>query len=103
MVASSFSAVTRKITADTVVMLRTKLYTNAATRAGLSSGSTTRRSVVAVPARSMVLASSRLLSICLKLAVPARTPTGRLRNTKHNTMISPVPVSSKGGTLKARM
>ena len=60
-------------------------------------------SVVAVPARSIVLASSRLLSSCLKLAVPARTPTGRLRNTKHSTMIRPVPVSSKGGTLKARM
>jgi hypothetical protein len=51
----------------------------------------------------MVLASSSERSSCLKLAVPARTPTGRLRNTKHSTMMMPVPVSSKGGTLKARM
>ena len=36
-------------------------------------------------------------------AVPARTPTGKLRNTKHSTITKPVPVSSTGGTLKARM
>jgi hypothetical protein len=35
--------------------------------------------------------------------MPARTPTGMLRNTKHMTRIEAVPVSSIGGTLKARM
>jgi hypothetical protein len=33
--------------------------------------------------------------------MPARTPTGMFRNTKHSTMISAVPVISSGGTLKA--
>ena len=42
-----YSAVTRKITALTAVMARTKLYTSDATIAGRSSGSTTRRIVVA--------------------------------------------------------
>ncbi|OQC08322.1 MAG: hypothetical protein BWX79_01676 [Alphaproteobacteria bacterium ADurb.Bin100] len=103
MVANSFSAVTRKITALTVVMARTKLYTSAATSAGLSSGSTTLNNVCAVEARSISEASSSDLSSCRKAAVPARTPTGRLRNMKHSMMIRPVPVSSTGGTLKARM
>ena len=57
--------------------------------------------VMPVPARSSAEASSSEASICRNEAVPARTPTGRLRNTKHSTMMSPVPVSSNGGTLKA--
>ena len=48
-------------------------------------------------------ASSRLRSIWLRLARPARMPTGMLRNTKAITMIVPVPVSETGGMLKARM
>ena len=84
-------------------MARTKLYTKAATKAGFNSGSTTRNSVCAVDARSISEASSSDLSNCLKAAVPARTPTGRLRNMKHKTMMRPVPVNSTGGTLNARM
>ena len=60
-------------------------------------------SPLSAAASAGLMAPSPFLSSCLKLAVPARTPTGRLRNTKHSTMISPVPVSSNGGTLKARM
>ena len=41
--------------------------------------------------------------VLFEILDPARTPTGRLRNTKHNTITKPVPVSSTGGTLKARM
>ena len=47
-------------------------------------------------------ASSRLRSIWLMEAMPARTPTGMLRNTKQITMIIAVPVISIGGTLKAK-
>ena len=71
--------------------------------AGRSRGSTTRRRVVAERAPSVSDASSRLLSIWLRAAMPARTPTGMLRNTKHMTRTKPVPVISIGGTLKARM
>ena len=35
--------------------------------------------------------------------MPERTPTGMLRNTKQMTRISPVPVSSMGGTLNAKI
>ena len=71
--------------------------------AGRSSGTTTRRSVVAERAPSVCEASSSDLSICESVATPARTPTGMLRNTKQMTRIAAVPVSSIGGTLKARM
>ncbi len=37
------------------------------------------------------------------LAIPARTPTGMFRKTKATTRMMPVPVSSIGGTLNARM
>jgi hypothetical protein len=59
--------------------------------------------VVNERAPSVREASSRLLSIWLKVAMPERTPTGMLRNTKHITRMKPVPVISMGGTLKARM
>ena len=98
-----YCAVTRKMTADTAVMARTKLYTIAATSAGRSSGSTTRRMVVKVRAPRVREASSSDLSIWLNVAIPARTPTGMLRKTKQMTRITPVPVSSIGGTLNARM
>ena len=71
--------------------------------AGRSSGRITRRTVAAERAPSVSEASSRLLSIWLKVAMPARTPTGMLRNTKHITSTKAVPVISIGGTLKARM
>ncbi len=71
--------------------------------AGRSSGSTMRRTVVKDRAPSVSDASSRDLSIWLRVAMPARTPTGMLRNTKQITRIRPVPVSSNGGTLNARM
>ncbi len=71
--------------------------------AGRNSGRITRRNVVKVRARSISDASSRLRSIWLIAAMPARTPTGMLRKTKQTTRISPVPVSSIGGTLKARI
>ena len=61
------------------------------------------RSVVKPRAPSVVDASSRLLSICAIDAMPARTPTGMLRNTLQTTRISAVPVISIGGTLNARM
>src|SRR4051812_43125313 len=98
-VAISFSADTRKITALTVVIARTKEYTSAVTMAGLTSGSTMRRSVREVEARSTDDASSRLRSSWLKAAAPERTPTGRLRNTKQITRMAAVPVISSGGTL----
>src|SRR5450755_3569989 len=102
-VAHSYSAETRKMIAETVVIARTKLYTSAATIAGLSSGSRMRLSVVSPRAPSVAEASSRLLSICDMAAMPARTPTGMLRNTLHRMSTSAVPVISIGGTLKARM
>ena len=45
--------------------------------------------------------SSRLRSICDIEATPARTPTGMLRKMNESTRMTPVPVSSIGGTLKA--
>src|SRR4029079_15718254 len=102
-VAHSYSADTRKMIADKVVIDRTKLYTSAAMTAGLSSGSSTRFNVVAPRAPSVVDASSRLRSICAIEAMPARTPTGMLRNTLQTISTSAVPVISIGGTLKARM
>jgi hypothetical protein len=71
--------------------------------AGRISGSMTRRMVVKVRAPSVSEASSRLLSICDSDAMPERTPTGMLRNTKQITRMAAVPVSSIGGTLKAMM
>ena len=71
--------------------------------AGRSSGKTTLQAVVQELAPRVSEASSRLLSNWLMAAMPARTPTGMLRNMKHSTRITPVPVSSIGGTLKARM
>ena len=53
--------------------------------------------------RSVFAASSRLRSICAIDAMPARTPTGMLRNTLHATRMIAVPVISIGGTLNARM
>ncbi len=85
------------------VMARTKLNTSAATMAGRSSGRMTRRTVVKVPAPRVSDASSRLLSSWLIEAMPARTPTGMLRKTKLMMRMMPVPVSSIGGMLKARM
>ena len=63
----------------------------------------TRRRVVKPRAPSVTDASSRLLSIWLIDAMPARTPTGMLRKTKHTMRTIPVPVISIGGTLNARM
>ena len=71
--------------------------------AGFSSGSRMVRSVVKPRAPSTVEASSRLLSIWLIAAIPARTPTGMLRKTLQTTRISAVPVISIGGTLNASM
>ena len=85
------------------VMLRTKLYTNADRIAGRISGRVMRRNVVHELAPRVSEASSRLLSICDSDAMPERTPTGMLRNTKQITNIAAVPVSSIGGTLNAMM
>ena len=71
--------------------------------AGRSSGRMTRRTVPKVPWRSVSEHSSRLLSIWLIVAMPARMETGMLRKTKQMTRMMPVPVSWIGGTLKARM
>ena len=71
--------------------------------AGRSSGRITRRRVAKLPWRSVSEHSSRLLSIWLMVARPARIDTGMLRKTKQMTRMRPVPVSSIGGTLKARM
>src|SRR5437763_8320076 len=102
-VAHSYSADTRKMIAETVVIARTKLYTSAATTAGLRSGSNTVRKTVNPRAPSVVEASSRLLSICVIAAIPARTPTGMLRKMLQTTSTSAVPVISIGGTLNARV
>ena len=59
--------------------------------------------VVALRAPRVREASSRLRSIWLMAATPARTPTGMFRKMKQTTRMMPVPVSSTGGTLKARM
>ena len=59
--------------------------------------------VVKLDAPSVSEASSRLLSSWLIDAMPARTPTGMLRKMKQITRMMPVPVSSIGGTLNARM
>src|SRR5678815_1710801 len=91
------------MTADTVVIARTKLYTSAATTAGLRSGRSTVRSTVKPRAPSVTDASSRLLSIWVIDAIPARTPTGMLRKMLQTIRIIAVPVISMGGTLKARM
>ena len=97
----SWRALTRKITALMAVMLRTKLYTSADRMAGRISGSVMRRNVVQEFAPSVSDASSRLLSIWDSDAMPERTPTGMLRNTKQITRMAAVPVSSIGGTLNA--
>ena len=70
---------------------------------GKLAGRITRRMVVAVPAPRVSDASSRLRSTWLRLAMPARMPTGMFRNTKAITMMIAVPVSWIGGVLKARM
>ncbi len=61
------------------------------------------RSTVKPRAPSVADASSRLRSICVIAAIPARTPTGMLRKTLQRTRISAVPVISIGGTLNARI
>ncbi len=71
--------------------------------AGRSSGRITRRRVAKLPCRRVSEHSSRLLSIWLKVASPARIETGMFRNTKQMMRMRPVPVSSIGGTLKATM
>ena len=60
-------------------------------------------SVRTVEARSVDDASSSVLSIWASAAMPARTPTGMLRNTKHSTRIAIPPVNSSGATLNATM
>ena len=94
---------TRKITAEIAVIARTKLNTSAARIAGRSSGRITRRNVCQLLAPSVSELSSSDLSSCDIEAMPARTPTGMLRKMKLTTRMMPVPVSSIGGTLKARM
>ena len=71
--------------------------------AGRSIGRMTRISVPNECEPSVSEASSRLRSIWLRLARPARMPTGMLRKAKAIAMIVPVPVSDTGGTLNARM
>ncbi|MOA30581.1 hypothetical protein D3C78_1516820 [compost metagenome] len=63
----------------------------------------TLRMVRKLLARSVSEASSRLLSSWLIAAMPPRTPTGMLRNTKQAIRISAEPVISTGGRLKAMM
>ena len=61
----------------------------------------TRRMVRRLDAPRVCEASSRLLSSWLIAAMPPRTPTGMLRNTKQAIRITAVPVISSGGRLKA--
>ncbi|MNV95564.1 hypothetical protein D3C71_1904650 [compost metagenome] len=63
----------------------------------------TLRAVRKLVARRVIEASSRLLSSWLIAAMPPRTPTGMLRNTKQAIRITAVPVISSGGRLKAMM
>ena len=71
--------------------------------AGRTSGRTTRRSVVTVPAFSVDDASSRLGSSCVSAATPLRIPTGIPRKMNARMMIRPVPVSWSAPALNARM
>jgi len=78
----------QEITALTAVIACVKLNTSVATMAGFNSGSTMCVSVRQVEARKVDEASSSDLSICANAAIPARTPTGMLRKTKHSTRIA---------------
>ena len=71
--------------------------------AGRISGMTTRRTVVGVDARIVAEASSRLGSIWLMAASPARMLVVMSRATKHATRINPELASSIGGALNAMM
>src|SRR5256885_8201522 len=102
-VAISKRGLVRKITAEIEVMALMKLTTSAATIAGRISGRITRRTVTNVPARSVAEASSRLGSIWLNAARPARMLVVMSRNTKQATRMSPEYASSIGGALKARI
>src|SRR6266581_1272674 len=102
-VAMSKRGLVRKITAEIEVMALMKLTTSAATTAGRISGRMTRRTVTNVPARSVADASSRLGSIWLNAARPARMLVVMSRNTKQQTRIRPVLANSTGGVLKAMM
>ena len=67
------------------------------------SGSTTRVNVRTVPAPRLTAASSMAGSICLRVLIAANTATGNFQKTTEVTSTHTVPVSSSGGTLKARM
>ena len=70
--------------------------------AGHGSGTTwatSRHCLRAAPGRGFV---QPICPICLNAAVPARPPR-QVADTKHSTMMRPVPVSSIGGTLNARI
>ena len=71
--------------------------------AGFKSGRMTVLIAIQEFARRVSAASSKLLSIWVIEAIPARIPTGMLRNMKHKTMIVAEPVNSNGAVLKAKM
>ena len=102
-VATLVPAVARKMTADTVVMARMKLYAVAETMVDRSRGKRTDRRVLKLPARCRADASSRLVEIWLSADIPPRMPTGMARIAMVMIRMIAVPVSSTGGILKARM
>ena len=102
-VATLVPAVARKMTADTVVMARMKLYAVAETMVDRSRGKRTDRRVLKLPARCRTDASSRLVEIWLSADIPPRMPTGMARIAMVMIRMIAVPVSSTGGILTARM
>ena len=83
-------------------MALTKLKTKDAVIAGLSKGRIIFLNVWALEAFKVDEASSKCGSSWFIAAIPALTPTGMFLNTNAITKIIPVPVNSRGGTLKAK-
>jgi len=93
--------VVRKTTAlkDTIVVIKT--YINPYIAAGKIIGKTILLNVVIVLAPKFKDASSTSMLSCCSLVIPASIPTAAKRNKQLITKIIIVPVSSKGGLLKA--
>ncbi len=102
-VATLVPAVARKITAETVVMERIKLYAMEEMMVGRKIGKRTDRMVFRLPARCNKDASSKLVDIWLNADMPPRMPTGIARMAIVMIRMIAVPVSSTGGVLKAKM
>ena len=99
--AKSYFALTKKITALIAVIALTKLKTKDAVIAGFNNGRIMFLNVCELEAFKVDDASSKCGSSWFIAAIHALTPTGIFLNTNAITNIIPVPVISRGGTLKA--